>query len=121
MDLSSIVFTKLNSEVLPVMQISKINVADIPDVDLSQLGVTKYDNFTVEVIDPVSDYLELMEVSHSTFSCLLVRTLCMKCHNFLCYLQNVFDFPLIKKLLSHPDFRYALTRKDDRLVVLLAS
>jgi len=37
-------------------------MAEIPDVDLSRLGVTKYGNFTVEVIDPVSDYLELMEV-----------------------------------------------------------
>lgn len=44
------------------MQISEIKMADIPDVDLSRLGVTQYGNFSVEVIDPVSDYLELMEV-----------------------------------------------------------
>lgn len=44
------------------MQISDIKMADIPDVDLSQPGITKYGNFCVEVIDPVSDYLELMEV-----------------------------------------------------------
>lgn len=44
------------------MQISEIKMADIPDVDLSQPGITKYGNFCVEVIDPVSDYLELMEV-----------------------------------------------------------
>lgn len=37
-------------------------MADIPDVDLSRIGVTKYGNFSVEVVDPVSDYLELMEV-----------------------------------------------------------
>ena len=37
-------------------------MADIPDVDLSSLGVTEYVNFSVEVVDPVSDYLELMEV-----------------------------------------------------------
>lgn len=43
-------------------QISEIKVAEIPDIDLSQVGVTKYGNFSVEVIDPVSDYLELMEV-----------------------------------------------------------
>lgn len=44
------------------MQISEIKMADIPDVDLSRLGVTRHGNFSVEVIDPVSDYLELMEV-----------------------------------------------------------
>ena len=44
------------------MQISQIKIADIADVDLSRIGVTKFGDFTVEVIDPVSDYLELMEV-----------------------------------------------------------
>jgi phosphoglucomutase len=45
-----------------LLQISEIKTADIPDVDLTALGVISYDDFTVEVIDPVSDYLELMEV-----------------------------------------------------------
>ncbi|KAG6579666.1 Phosphoglucomutase, chloroplastic, partial [Cucurbita argyrosperma subsp. sororia] len=40
----------------------------------------KYGNFSVEVVDPVSDYLEQLE--------------------------NVFDFPLIKSLLSRSDFRF---------------
>lgn len=44
------------------MQISEIKMVDIPDIDLSCLGVTTYGNFSVEVVDPVSDYLELMEV-----------------------------------------------------------
>lgn len=44
------------------MQISEIKIADIADVDLSSVGVINYGNFTVEVIDPVTDYLELMEV-----------------------------------------------------------
>ncbi|KAJ0100113.1 hypothetical protein Patl1_20025 [Pistacia atlantica] len=61
-------------------EISEIKMADIPDVDLSSLGVTQYGNFSVEVVDPVSDYLELME--------------------------NVFDFPLIKSHLARPDFRF---------------
>ncbi|KAK8537092.1 hypothetical protein V6N13_042040 [Hibiscus sabdariffa] len=63
------------------LSISEIKVAEIPDVDLSRTGVTKYGNFTVEVIDSVSDYLELME--------------------------SVFDFQLIKNLLTRPDFRFA--------------
>ncbi|KAG7035592.1 Phosphoglucomutase, chloroplastic [Cucurbita argyrosperma subsp. argyrosperma] len=62
------------------LSISEIKFADIPDVDLSRLGEIKYGNFSVEVVHPVSDYLELME--------------------------NVFDFPLIKKLLSRSDFRF---------------
>ncbi|KAJ8752905.1 hypothetical protein K2173_008640 [Erythroxylum novogranatense] len=62
------------------LSISEIKMADIPDVDLSSLGETKYGNFIVEVIDPVSDYMELME--------------------------DVFDFELIKSLLSRSDFRF---------------
>ncbi|PKI38354.1 hypothetical protein CRG98_041265, partial [Punica granatum] len=62
------------------LSISEIKIADIPDVNLSLPGITKYGNFSVEVIDPVSDYLELM--------------------------KSVFDFPLIKNLLSRPDFRF---------------
>ncbi|XP_068315632.1 phosphoglucomutase, chloroplastic [Pyrus communis] len=61
------------------LSISEIKVADIADVDLSTLGVVKYGNFSVEVVDPVSDYLELLE--------------------------NVFDFQLIKSLLQL-DFRF---------------
>lgn len=62
------------------LSISEVMVAEIPDIDLSQVGVTKYGNFTVDVIDPISDYLELME--------------------------NVFDFDLIRGLLSRPDFGF---------------
>ncbi|XP_050255321.1 phosphoglucomutase, chloroplastic [Quercus robur] len=62
------------------LSISEIKVADIPDVDLSHLGVTEFRNFSVEVVDPVSDYLELLE--------------------------SVFDFELIKSLLSRSDFRF---------------
>lgn len=43
-------------------------MADIPDVDLSQTGITKYGNFCVEVVDPVSDYVELMEVKLHTMN-----------------------------------------------------
>jgi phosphoglucomutase len=60
--------------------IQSIRQADLPDVDLSQLGVTRHGSFTVEVIDPVADYLEL--------------------------LQEVFDFQLLRALLSRPDFRF---------------
>ncbi|KAK1274289.1 hypothetical protein QJS04_geneDACA022277 [Acorus gramineus] len=62
------------------LSLSEIRMADIPDVDLSKLGVTEYGSFSVEVIDPVSDYLELME--------------------------NVFDFELIRSLVLRSDFRF---------------
>ncbi|KAL3521478.1 hypothetical protein ACH5RR_019627 [Cinchona calisaya] len=62
------------------LSISEIKVADIPDVDLTRLGVTEYGNFDAEVVDPVADYLELME--------------------------NIFDFSLIRSLLTQPDFRF---------------
>ncbi|KAI3705829.1 hypothetical protein L1987_76073 [Smallanthus sonchifolius] len=61
------------------LSISEIKLADIPDVDLSSVGVSKYGNFSVEIVDPVSDYLDLME--------------------------EVFDFSLIKSLVSRSDFR----------------
>eukprot|EP00271_Cylindrocystis_brebissonii_P003691 TRINITY_DN14938_c0_g1_i1.p1 TRINITY_DN14938_c0_g1~~TRINITY_DN14938_c0_g1_i1.p1 ORF type:complete len:676 (+),score=143.42 TRINITY_DN14938_c0_g1_i1:131-2029(+) len=60
--------------------ISGINQADIPDVDLSKLGSTSFGAFTVEVVDPVADYLELM--------------------------KEVFDFDLLKKLVTRPDFKF---------------
>mmetsp|Transcript_20785 Transcript_20785/g.33687 ORF Transcript_20785/g.33687 Transcript_20785/m.33687 type:complete len:615 (+) Transcript_20785:123-1967(+) len=58
--------------------VSELKVADIPDVDLSVCGITKFGDFEVEVIDPVADYLALAE--------------------------EVFDFGLIKSLLSRADF-----------------
>lgn len=60
--------------------ISEVKKADIPDIDLSKVGTTTFGTFTVEVVDPVEDYLEL--------------------------LKSVFDFDLIKKLLSRPDFKF---------------
>ncbi|CAM6106449.1 unnamed protein product [Calypogeia fissa] len=62
------------------LSIKEIIQADIPDVDLSKLGVTKFGNFTVEVIDPVADYLELLE--------------------------EVFDFDLLTDLVTSKDFRF---------------
>ena len=52
----------LSTNCTSVMQISEIKMAEIPDVHLSCLGVTKYGNFSVEIVDSVSDYLEIMEV-----------------------------------------------------------
>lgn len=62
------------------LSISEIKMADIPDIELSKLGETNYGAFSVEVVDPVADYLELFE--------------------------EVFDFPLIRSLLSRSGFRF---------------
>ncbi len=56
-----------------------LKMADIPDVDLTTCGVHKFGDFEVEVIDPVSDYLNLA--------------------------KKVFDFDLIRSLLTRPDFK----------------
>ncbi|KAL5727793.1 phosphoglucomutase (alpha-D-glucose-1,6-bisphosphate-dependent) [Ranunculus cassubicifolius] len=61
------------------LSISEIKMANVPDVNLFDVGVTEFGNFSVEVIDSVSDYLDLMKV--------------------------VFDFELIKNLVSRSDFR----------------
>lgn len=62
------------------LSISEIKMAEIPDVDLSRVGVTNFGNFSVEVVDPVADYMEILE--------------------------SVFDFQLIKSLLERSDFRF---------------
>ncbi|PNW82321.1 hypothetical protein CHLRE_06g278210v5 [Chlamydomonas reinhardtii] len=59
-------------------KVATLNMADIPDVDLSKVGVTKFGEFEVEVVDPVADYLA--------------------------QLKEVFDFALLKKFLSRKDF-----------------
>ena len=38
-----------------------LKMADIPDVDLTRDGVSTFGGFTVEVIDPVADYLTLFK------------------------------------------------------------
>lgn len=41
--------------------IQQYQLVDLPAVDLDNIGVTKLDGFSVEVIDPVQDYADLME------------------------------------------------------------
>eukprot|EP01026_Neomeris_dumetosa_P016747 TRINITY_DN1639_c0_g1_i6.p1 TRINITY_DN1639_c0_g1~~TRINITY_DN1639_c0_g1_i6.p1 ORF type:complete len:628 (+),score=86.37 TRINITY_DN1639_c0_g1_i6:115-1998(+) len=60
--------------------ITEYKMANFADIDLSQIGVSKFNGFEVEVIDPVSDYFDL--------------------------LKKVFDFDLIKSLLTRKDFRF---------------
>lgn len=41
--------------------VSVLKMAEIPHVDITKDGVTKFGNFEVEVIDPVADYLALFK------------------------------------------------------------
>uniref|UniRef100_A0A7R9VRT3 phosphoglucomutase (alpha-D-glucose-1,6-bisphosphate-dependent) n=1 Tax=Chlamydomonas euryale TaxID=1486919 RepID=A0A7R9VRT3_9CHLO len=61
------------------MKISVLKFGDVPDVDLSELGVTFFDGFEVEVTDPASDYVAV--------------------------LKEVFDFDMLKDFVARPDFK----------------
>lgn len=54
--------------------IQTYHVADLPEINLDVLGKTSFENFVVEVIDPVVDYADLM--------------------------QTMFDFESIKRLIA---------------------
>lgn len=41
--------------------IAQYRVAELPEIDLDNMGTQVVDGFTVEVIDPVADYADLME------------------------------------------------------------
>jgi len=60
--------------------LTSYKIADIPDVDLATVGTQTYGDLEVEIIDSVSDYMEM--------------------------LKDIFDFDLIKKFFkTHPDFK----------------
>ena len=42
-------------------EISEYRTVETPDIDLDRLGTTQLEGMTVEIIDPVADYAELME------------------------------------------------------------
>ena len=68
--------------------IEQYKLADFADVDLNTIAETRFDNFVVQVIDPVKDYADLME--------------------------KLFDFPSIRSLIKSGfslkfDAMYAVT------------
>ena len=54
--------------------ITEYRIAEIPDLDLSELKTYKFENTEIEIIDPYTDYIEMME--------------------------GIFDFAKIKQLLT---------------------
>ena len=59
--------------------ITEYKIAEIPDLDLSKLNTYKFENTEIEIIDPYTDYIKLM--------------------------QSIFDFSKLKQLLTS-DFRF---------------
>ena len=57
------------------LNIKEYKIMDVPDIDLSKLGTQKLGNMIIEIIDPVKDYVEMME--------------------------SIFDFQAIKKLFAN--------------------
>lgn len=60
--------------------ISELKVADIPEVDLSKVGTTKFGSFEVEVVDYTAEYFAV--------------------------LKEVFDFPALKAFMSRKDMSF---------------
>ena len=56
------------------LTISEYKIYDVPDLDISKIGTQTLGDMQIEVIDPVKDYVEMM--------------------------QNIFDFAAIKKLFQ---------------------
>lgn len=56
------------------LKIKEFKICDAPDIDLSKLGTQELCGMTIEIIDPVKDYVEMME--------------------------HIFDFTAIKNLFS---------------------
>ena len=62
-------------------ELTSYKIADVPDVDLHNIGAKTYGPLEVEIIDSVADYVAM--------------------------LKDIFDFDLIKSFFkSHPDFKF---------------
>lgn len=61
-------------------KITEFKIAELPEVDLSKIGKHTFGNFTVDVIDSVDDYLQL--------------------------LKTIFDFQALKNLIARKDFKF---------------
>ena len=61
-------------------KISELKMADLPDVDLTKLGTTKFGDFEVEVVDPVEDYFAVLQEVRKLRSVLILpKSFCFVC------------------------------------------
>ncbi|KAK9840335.1 hypothetical protein WJX74_007855 [Apatococcus lobatus] len=61
-------------------KITELKMAELPDIDLSDIGSKSFGGFEVEVVDPVADYLAT--------------------------LKEVYDFGLLKQFIARKDFNF---------------
>ncbi len=79
-----------------LMQAFKI--ADIPEIDLDSLGKTTVGGFTVEVINPVTDYADLME---SMFDFAAIKSLLANGFSLKFDAMHAVTGPYAKEILEH--------------------
>ena len=53
-------------------KINEYKISDMPDIDLSQIGLTRCEDMEIEIIDPIADYIKLME-RNQIFALFLTR------------------------------------------------
>ena len=60
---TSIIFIKRSNSInyRNSQTISEYKILEAPDIDLGKIGVQKLENMTIEVIDPIKDYVEMLE------------------------------------------------------------
>ncbi len=78
--------------------ISSYKVADVPEIDLGVLGTTVVDGFSVEVIDPVRDYADLME---SMFDFAAIQRWLADGHRIKFDAMHAVTGPYAKEILIH--------------------
>lgn len=60
----------LTSPPAPPLAACCVQVADIPDVDLSKVGTTQFGSFEVEVVDYTTEYFATLKASAGAYACL---------------------------------------------------
>jgi phosphoglucomutase len=78
--------------------ISRYNLLDVADVSLDVIGMSKLGNMTVEVIDSVSDYAQLME---SLFDFTAIRALLASGFRIKFDAMHAVNGPYAREILQH--------------------
>lgn len=78
-------------------KINEYKISDMPDIDLSQIGLTRCEDMEIEIIDPIADYIKLME---SIFDFNQLRALLKSDFRFVFDAMNGVTGPYGKKLFE---------------------
>jgi len=79
-------------------QITQYKLIDLPEVDLSSIGVTTLDGFEVEVIDSVADYADLMQ---SMFDFAAIKRWLAAGHRLQFDAMHAVTGPYAKEIFTH--------------------